>query len=252
MGCPIYAASTSFLAFPLRSVSITRLQSSKPRFIRCINECYSSPLGKAVVHSNLVSHCSSAASRNAAVSTTSGQPKQWWSAGNHRQDTMGDLVPVTASNSGVLTVPDRKQQLVDYEKRLADAKKLEEKLNKIQEEVPTRIYNVAGSCAGAGSGDFHYYRQIRRAEQDRLRRMDAEDKKEQETKEFEEKLRKRQAAAEERTAKNRNKRQKQKEKKKAAKVSKGGEGEGGDGNGAAGVGGGKGSESSDEGQPELD
>jgi hypothetical protein len=65
------------------------------------------------------------------------------------------------------------------------ATELEAKLTKINEEVPTRIYNVSGSCAGAGSGDFHYYRQIRRAEQDRLRRMDKEDKDETERREFE-------------------------------------------------------------------
>jgi hypothetical protein len=45
--------------------------------------------------------------------------------------------------------------------RHPQAKILEEKLDKVQEEVPTRIYNVSGSCAGAGSGDFHYYRQAR-------------------------------------------------------------------------------------------
>jgi hypothetical protein len=40
------------------------------------------------------------------------------------------------------------------------AQVLEEKLKKINEEVPTRIYNVMGSAAGAGSGDFHHFRQV--------------------------------------------------------------------------------------------
>ncbi|KAG5526409.1 hypothetical protein RHGRI_032627 [Rhododendron griersonianum] len=69
------------------------------------------------------------------------------------------------------------------------------------------------------------YRQMRRKEQDRLARMDADYQKRQELAEFNKKRDERVKAAEERTAKNRLKRQKKKQRKKVkkSKLNAGGE-----------------------------
>ena len=47
------------------------------------------------------------------------------------------------------------------------------------------VKHVSGSTAGAGSGDFHQYRNSRRFEQDRLNKMEEENEQEQQKREYE-------------------------------------------------------------------
>ncbi|WWD20205.1 hypothetical protein CI109_104681 [Kwoniella shandongensis] len=70
--------------------------------------------------------------------------------------------------------------------------------------------NVQGSSAGAGSGEFHVYKQSRRREYERLKIMNDKARAEEEQSAFQARQAERDALADAKTAKNRAKRQKRK------------------------------------------
>ncbi|CAN6230914.1 unnamed protein product [Urochloa humidicola] len=150
----------------------------------------------------------------------------------NRDSNMQQLVPIAAA-PGKASGSDTGKELVVVDpagkgsgvKLREDEEDLEVKLRRIMENVPVRVSNTSGSSAGSGSGDFHQYRQMRRREQDRLARMDADYQKRKAMAEFELRREERLKAAEERTAKKRLKRQKKKQRKKEkrTKTSNGGE-----------------------------
>ncbi|KAI5797794.1 hypothetical protein EDC01DRAFT_651342 [Geopyxis carbonaria] len=82
---------------------------------------------------------------------------------------------------------------------------------------PEIVANVQGSSAGAGSGEFHVYKASRRREYERLRLMDEEVRKEEETRLFNQKVEEMRKKDEEKTGKNRKRRMKRKEKLKPGK-----------------------------------
>merc|ERR1719340_366098 len=67
-------------------------------------------------------------------------------------------------------------------------------------KAPEFVYNVMGSSAGAGSGEFHVYRQIRRKEYARQKIMEEKKTKEDLNEEYHAKLEENQKIMEEKTA----------------------------------------------------
>uniref|UniRef100_A0A8C3RYF6 PRKR interacting protein 1 n=1 Tax=Chelydra serpentina TaxID=8475 RepID=A0A8C3RYF6_CHESE len=82
-----------------------------------------------------------------------------------------------------------------------------EKLNEWAPRAPPEfVRDVMGSSAGAGSGEFHVYRHLRRREYQRQDFMDAMAEKQKLDEEYQKKLEKNKMIAEEQTAKRRRKR----------------------------------------------
>ncbi|XP_060803383.1 PRKR-interacting protein 1 homolog [Amyelois transitella] len=80
--------------------------------------------------------------------------------------------------------------------------------------APDFVRNVMGSSAGAGSGEFHVYRHLRRKEYARQKFIQEKSEKEKLEEEYHRKIEENRRAAEEKTAKKRAKRLKKKNKAK--------------------------------------
>ncbi|XP_016101539.1 PRKR-interacting protein 1 homolog isoform X1 [Sinocyclocheilus grahami] len=83
---------------------------------------------------------------------------------------------------------------------------------------PEFVRDVMGSSAGAGSGEFHVYRHLRRREYQRQDFLERISEKQKLDEKYIEKVNENQKAAEERTAKRRKKREKLKQKMLAKKA----------------------------------
>ncbi|TNN37984.1 PRKR-interacting protein 1 [Liparis tanakae] len=85
---------------------------------------------------------------------------------------------------------------------------------------PEFVRDVMGSSAGAGSGEFHVYRHLRRREYQRQDFLDKMSGKQDRDQGYLEKVEQNKLAADDRTAKRRKKREKIKQKKEMAKMAK--------------------------------
>jgi len=83
--------------------------------------------------------------------------------------------------------------------------------------APEFNHNVMGSSAGAGSGEFHLYRQMRRKERNRVAQLNYRRKRDELDDEFKQKLDDNERLAAEKTEKKRLKRSKKKQSKKRKK-----------------------------------
>ncbi|CAN6482375.1 unnamed protein product [Victoria cruziana] len=146
-------------------------------------------------------------------------PESEWKMIPAPDQRLSSPMNVPGSSASAAVVASETNALVEYSKPVLkeEEEDLEVKLRRIIDHVPVRVSNTSGSSAGSGSGDFHQYRQMRRKEQDRLTRMDADYQRRKELAEFNARREERLKAAEERTAKKRLKRQKKRQKKKEKK-----------------------------------
>lgn len=121
-----------------------------------------------------------------------------------------------------------KDKDVTYDKQRKRIEKMMENPDKLMDlpgtsmslkkyDPPDFVRNVMGSSAGAGSGEFHVYRHLRRKEMTRLKEMEQMSLSEKQDAEFKARLEETRRKAQERTMKKKKKRE-MKKKNKSQKV----------------------------------
>ena len=105
------------------------------------------------------------------------------------------------------------------EKPVFIPEKAEEKVPRVF-NPPEFIRNIWGSSAGAGSGDFHVYRGVRRREYARQKHTKEQSEKEEKDDEYHRKVEQNRKDADQKTAKKRAKREKKKKRKQMNKKRK--------------------------------
>ncbi|KAJ3289140.1 hypothetical protein HK104_007705 [Borealophlyctis nickersoniae] len=104
----------------------------------------------------------------------------------------------------------QKLQLERLMNRIDKPIQLPENREKPQKGPRDFVRNVQGSSAGAGSGEFHVYRALRRKEYARQKQLDEEAKEAEEKRAYQEKMEAIRRMEEEKTAKKREKRKRKK------------------------------------------
>ncbi|KAF6025570.1 hypothetical protein EB796_016112 [Bugula neritina] len=137
----------------------------------------------------------------------------------HKGETQDDEEPDDKPTKQVKTATDL--QRLKLEKLLKQPDKPvyipEKRKERKMPKPPEFIRNTWGSSAGAGSGDFHVYRGVRRREYARQKFLNEQTTKNELDTEYQQKMEENLKAADERTAKKRAKRLKKKQKAKQMK-----------------------------------
>lgn len=130
------------------------------------------------------------------------------------KETKNVIVPRTAADVQRFKL---QKLLKNPDKPAYIPEKPEEKLPRVF-KPPEFVRNIWGSSAGAGSGDFHVYRGVRRREYARQKFLTEKSEKDKLDDEFQKRLKEHKKADQDKSAKKRAKRMKKKMKQKAKKT----------------------------------